>query len=33
MYDPTRGSPHVLGRQTIREMGVYSFVAAGENLW
>jgi len=31
--DPTRGGPHVLGRQTIRETDVYSTAAAVENLW
>ncbi|MDG5778864.1 5,6-dimethylbenzimidazole synthase [Haloarculaceae archaeon H-GB1-1] len=31
--DPTRGAPHVLGRNTMREMDVYSTCLAVQNLW
>lgn len=32
-YDHDRGGPHVLGRQTVVETGVYSAVLAIQNLW
>jgi 5,6-dimethylbenzimidazole synthase len=32
-YDPTRGAPHVLGRHTIDDAGLYSVCLAIENLW
>lgn len=32
-YDPTRGDPHVLGRHTIADAGLYSVVCAIQNLW
>ncbi len=32
-YDPKRGSPAVLGRNTIDEAGIYSVCLAIENLW
>jgi nicotinate-nucleotide--dimethylbenzimidazole phosphoribosyltransferase len=31
--DPTRGGPHILGRNSIPETDVYSTAAAVENLW
>lgn len=31
--DPTRGAPHVLGRNTMRRMDVYSTCLAVQNLW
>lgn len=32
-YDPSRGSPHVLGRHAIADAGLYSVCLAIENLW
>jgi 5,6-dimethylbenzimidazole synthase len=32
-YDPARGAPHVLGRRTIADAGLYSVCLAIENLW
>jgi 5,6-dimethylbenzimidazole synthase len=32
-YDPTRGAPAVLGRNTIDDAGLYSVCLAIENLW
>ena len=32
-YDPARGAPHVLGRYSIAEAGLYSVCLAIENLW
>ncbi|OLR94503.1 5,6-dimethylbenzimidazole synthase [Actinokineospora bangkokensis] len=32
-YDPTRGSPAVLGRHAIADAGLYSSVLAIQNLW
>lgn len=32
-YDPSRASPHVLGRHTIADAGLYSTCLAIENLW
>jgi len=32
-YDPTRGAPHVLGRHSIDDAGLYSVCLAIENLW
>jgi 5,6-dimethylbenzimidazole synthase len=32
-YDPTRGSPHVLGRHAIADAGLFSVCLAIENLW
>ncbi|WP_054815159.1 5,6-dimethylbenzimidazole synthase [Nocardia arizonensis] len=32
-YDDARGGPHVLGRATVAETGVYSAVLAIQNLW
>jgi 5,6-dimethylbenzimidazole synthase len=32
-YDPARGAPHVLGRYTIADAGLYSVCLAIENLW
>ncbi|NUS43160.1 MAG: 5,6-dimethylbenzimidazole synthase [Mycobacteriaceae bacterium] len=32
-YNHGRGGPHVLGRQTVAETGVYSAVLAIQNLW
>ncbi|MHB8318055.1 MAG: 5,6-dimethylbenzimidazole synthase [Acidimicrobiales bacterium] len=32
-YDPTRGSPNVLGRYSIADAGLYSVCLAIENLW
>ena len=32
-YDVTRGAPHVLGRRTISDAGLYSVCLAIENLW
>jgi 5,6-dimethylbenzimidazole synthase len=32
-YDPDRGAPHVLGRHTIADAGLYSVCLAIENLW
>lgn len=31
--DPTRGAPHVLGRNTMQQMDVYSTCLAVQNLW
>ncbi len=31
--DPTRAAPHVLGRNTMRRMDVYSTCLAVQNLW
>lgn len=32
-YDPTRGGPHILGRATVDDTGLFSAVLAIENLW
>lgn len=32
-YDPTRGGPHVLGRQSIDDAGLFSAVLSIANLW
>jgi len=32
-YDPSRAAPHVLGRHTIPDTGLYSVCLAIENLW
>jgi len=32
-YDPQRGKPHVIGRNTIDDAGLYSVCLAIENLW
>ncbi|MFR9751185.1 5,6-dimethylbenzimidazole synthase [Nocardia sp. 004] len=32
-YDHSRGGPHVLGRATVPETGIYSAVLAIQNLW
>ncbi|GAB3763914.1 5,6-dimethylbenzimidazole synthase [Nocardioides ginsengisegetis] len=32
-YDPDRGGPHVLGRHTIADAGLYSTCLAIQNLW
>jgi 5,6-dimethylbenzimidazole synthase len=32
-YDPGRGAPHVLGRHTIADAGLYSVCLAIQNLW
>jgi len=32
-YDPERGGPHVLGRHTVDETGLFSAVLAVQNLW
>ncbi|MGH9076665.1 MAG: 5,6-dimethylbenzimidazole synthase [Acidimicrobiales bacterium] len=32
-YDPRRGAPHVLGRHSISDAGLYSVCLAIENLW
>jgi 5,6-dimethylbenzimidazole synthase len=32
-YDPNRGGPHVLGRDTVDDTGLFSAVLAIENLW
>lgn len=32
-YDPTRGGPHVLGRQSVDDTGLFSAVLAIQNLW
>jgi len=32
-YDPARGGPHVLGRHTVDETGLFSAVLAVQNLW
>ncbi|WP_041451215.1 5,6-dimethylbenzimidazole synthase [Hoyosella subflava] len=32
-YDPDRGGPHVLGRHTVEDTGLFSTVLAIQNLW
>ncbi len=32
-YDPARGGPHILGRHTVDDTGLFSAVLAIENLW